>query len=172
MILVFRFTLTRMIFKDGLPNYGFGRAFEKDIKGRWEEWGRGYGKGNMWMRSVGVKKGLHPPSWGPSKGGEGRGSRWMLRVGVEKCNMRVRDSFIYLHGILQDEVFALLQLEALIDDAAQDTPGIVHVQVDLGGKLHWLELLWAEDHVLGGVAWIQTGNVTVHLYQKRESIRT
>lgn len=67
---------------------------------------------------------------------------------------------MYLVGILHDEVLALLQLHAGVDDAAQDAPGIVHVQVDLAGKLHRLELLGAQDHVLGRVLDVQAGHVS------------
>ena len=52
-----------------------------------------------------------------------------------------------LVGVLEDEVLALLQLHADVDDAAQDAPGVLHAQVDLAGKLIGLELLGAQDDV-------------------------
>ena len=62
-----------------------------------------------------------------------------LKVGKISCptvtqrkEVNLKDSSdVYLHGILQDEVFALLQFEALVNDTAQYTPGVIHVQIDL-----------------------------------------
>ena len=54
----------------------------------------------------------------------------------------------YLVRILHDEVLALRQLHADVDDAAQDAPRVLHVQVDLLRELRRLELLHAEDDVL------------------------
>lgn len=68
-----------------------------------------------------------------------------------------------LVGILEDEVFALIELHAHVNDAAQNTPRIVHVQVDLLSKLHWFELLRAQDDVLSGVLDIGTRNISTHI---------
>ena len=67
----------------------------------------------------------------------------------------------YLVGVLQNQVFAFLQLHADVYDAAQNCPGIVHVQVDLLCKLHRLELLSAQNGVFGRILHIDTGNVPV-----------
>lgn len=53
----------------------------------------------------------------------------------------------HLVGIFQDEVLALVQFAADVDDAAQDAPGVLHAQVDLACKLVGLELLRTQDHV-------------------------
>lgn len=57
----------------------------------------------------------------------------------------------HLVGVLEDEVLALVQLAADIDDAAQDAPGVLHAQIDLAGKLVGLELLRSQHHVTGRV---------------------
>lgn len=65
----------------------------------------------------------------------------------------------HLVGVLQDEVLALVQLTADVDDAAQDPPGVLHAQVDLAGELVGLELLRAEDHVARRVFHVVAGHV-------------
>lgn len=57
----------------------------------------------------------------------------------------------HLVGVLEDEVLALVQLAADIDDAAEDPPGVLHAQVDLAGELVGFELLRAQDDVASGV---------------------
>lgn len=57
----------------------------------------------------------------------------------------------HLVGVLEDEVLALIQLAADIDDAAEDPPGVLHAQVDLAGELVGFELLRAQDDVASGV---------------------
>lgn len=71
---------------------------------------------------------------------------------------------VYLVGILHDEVLPIRQLHADVDNAAQDTPGVVHAQVDLVSELHGPELLCAQNHVLGGVPHIDTR----HIPEERE----
>ena len=56
-------------------------------------------------------------------------------------------STTHLVGVLHDEVFALVELHADVDDAAQDSPAVVHVERDLLRELARLELLHAQDHV-------------------------
>ena len=65
----------------------------------------------------------------------------------------------HLVGVLQDQVLALLQLAADVDDTAQDAPGVLHAQVDLAGKLVGLELLGAQDDVASRVLHVVTGHV-------------
>lgn len=65
----------------------------------------------------------------------------------------------HLVGVLEDEVLALVQLAADVDDAAQDAPGVLHAQVDLAGKLVGLELLRAQDDVAGRVLHVVAGDV-------------
>lgn len=57
----------------------------------------------------------------------------------------------HLVGVLEDQVFALVQLAADIDDAAEDSPGVLHAQVDLAGELIGFELLSAQDDVASRV---------------------
>jgi len=58
----------------------------------------------------------------------------------------------YFIGILHDQVFALFLLHARVNDASHDAPSIVHVEIDLLGKLCWPKLLCTENHVLSGVS--------------------
>lgn len=57
-------------------------------------------------------------------------------------------------------ILTILLLHADIDDAPQDTPGVVHGQVDLRGELVRLELLRAQDDVARVVAHLRPGHVT------------
>lgn len=53
----------------------------------------------------------------------------------------------HLVGVLQDQVLALVQLAADVDDAAEDSPGVLHAQIDLAGELVGFELLGSQDDV-------------------------
>ena len=66
-----------------------------------------------------------------------------------------------LVGVLDDEVLAVLLLHDEVDDAADDAPRVVHVQVDLGRELARLELLRAQNDVAGGVLHVEPGDVSV-----------
>lgn len=57
----------------------------------------------------------------------------------------------HLVGVFEDEVLALVQLAADIDDTAEDSPGVLHAQVDLAGELIGFELLGAQDDVTSRV---------------------
>lgn len=65
----------------------------------------------------------------------------------------------HLVGVLQDQVLALVQLAADVDDAAQDAPGVLHAQVDLAGELVGFELLGSQDDVAGRVLHVVAGDV-------------
>lgn len=67
----------------------------------------------------------------------------------------------HLIGVFEDEVLALVQFAADVDDAAQDAPCILHAQVDLACKLVGLELLRAQDHMTRRVLHVVAGHVTV-----------
>lgn len=67
----------------------------------------------------------------------------------------------YLVGILQDQVLPLIQLAADIDDTAKDSPGVLHAQVDLAGKLVGFELLGSQDDVTSRVLHVVTRHVPV-----------
>ena len=62
-----------------------------------------------------------------------------------------RKEAAHLVGVLQDQIFALIQLAADVDDAAEDSPGVLHAQVDLAGELVGFELLGPQDDVPSGV---------------------
>lgn len=66
---------------------------------------------------------------------------------------------LYLIGVFEDEVFALLQLTTDVDHTAQDAPSILHAQVNLAGKLIGLELLCAKDDMPRRVLDMITGDV-------------
>lgn len=74
-------------------------------------------------------------------------------------SQRLNGQQAHLVGVLEDEVLALLQLAADVDDAAEDAPGILHAQVDLAGKLSGLELLGSQDHVARRVLRVITRHV-------------
>lgn len=57
-----------------------------------------------------------------------------------------------LVGVLDEEVLALVKLHADLDEALEDAPHVVHVQVDLRGELLGLVPLDAQDHVVVVVA--------------------
>jgi hypothetical protein len=67
----------------------------------------------------------------------------------------------YLVGVLHDEVFAIRLGFANVNNAAEDAPGVVHVERDLGGEFGWLILLGAQNHVLRSVADMRTRHITV-----------
>lgn len=74
-------------------------------------------------------------------------------------SQRLNGQQAHLVGVLEDEVLSLLQFAADVDDAAEDAPGILHAQVDLAGKLSWLELLGSQDHVARRVLRVITRHV-------------
>lgn len=76
----------------------------------------------------------------------------------------------HLVGVLQDEVLALVQLAADVDDAAQDAPGVLHAQVDLAGELVGLELLRAQDDVAGRVLHVVAGHVAAEEHGRQTSL--
>lgn len=84
----------------------------------------------------------------------------IVLVRTEGAVRQAVDSDDLLIGVLEDEVLALLQLHADVDDAAQDAPGVLHTQVDLAGKLIGLELLGAQDDVARGVFHMVPGHIT------------
>ena len=65
----------------------------------------------------------------------------------------------HLVGILEDQVLALIQLAADVDDTAKDSPGVLHAQVDLAGELVGFELLGSQDDVTSGVLYVVTRHV-------------
>lgn len=69
----------------------------------------------------------------------------------KKCGCFCGTATPHLVGVLEDEVLALVQLAADVDDAAEDPPGVLHAQVDLAGELVGFELLRAQDDVTSGV---------------------
>ena len=69
----------------------------------------------------------------------------------------------YLIWIFEDEVLPLLELETLVDDTAQYSPRIVHVQIDLSRQLAGFKLLGAEDHMLGGITRVHTRDIPVRI---------
>lgn len=58
----------------------------------------------------------------------------------------------YFVRIFHDQVLALLLFHACVDDAAHDTPGIVHIEVDLLRKFSRPKLLRAENYVFSRVS--------------------
>ena len=57
----------------------------------------------------------------------------------------------YLVGVFHYKVFSFFQFHAGVNDAAEDAPGVVHVQIDLTRKLDRLKLLGAQNNVLGRI---------------------
>lgn len=54
----------------------------------------------------------------------------------------------HLVRVFQYQEFAFLEFEAFINDATKDSPGVVHIQVNLCGQLVGFELLRSEDDML------------------------
>ena len=84
----------------------------------------------------------------------------VVLIGAEGAVGQAVDTDDLLIGVLEDEVLALLQLHADVDDAAQDAPGILHAQVDLTGELVGLELLGTQDDVARRVFHVVPGHIT------------
>ena len=84
----------------------------------------------------------------------------VVLIGAEGAVGQAVDTDDLLVGVLEDEVLALLQLHADVDDAAQDAPGILHAQVDLTGELVGFELLGTQDDVARGVFHVVPGHIT------------
>lgn len=81
----------------------------------------------------------------------------------------VRVVAAHLVGVFEDEVLALVQLAADVDDAAQDAPRVLHAQVNLTCKLIGLELLRAQNHMTRRVLHVVAGHVTAaHTERKKE----
>ena len=57
----------------------------------------------------------------------------------------------HLVGVLEDQVLALVQFAADIDDTAENSPGVLHAQVDLAGELVGFELLRSQDDMASRV---------------------
>lgn len=83
----------------------------------------------------------------------------LIFVRAEGAIRQAVDPDHLLVGVLEDEVLALIQLHADVNDASQDAPGVLYAQVNLAGKLIWLELLRAQDHVAGRVLHMVTGHI-------------
>lgn len=74
---------------------------------------------------------------------------------------RAETATAHLVGVLEDQVLALVQLAADVDDAAEDSPGVLHAQVDLAGELVGFELLGAQDDVTSRVLHVVPRHVPV-----------
>lgn len=79
-------------------------------------------------------------------------------IGVESIVWDVVQTDDRLVGVLHDQVFAILLLHHQIDDASQDSPGVVHAQVDLVANSCG-ELLRAEDDVTRVISRIDTRHI-------------
>lgn len=93
-------------------------------------------------------------------------------VGETRQRLTAPVASAHLVGVLQDEVLALVQLAADVDDATQDAPGVLHAQVDLAGKLVGLELLRAQDDVAGRVLHVVAGDVAAEEADHKQSDHT
>ena len=65
-----------------------------------------------------------------------------------KCILRHRvQAHDWLVGLLDNQVFALIQLEAEVNDSPDNAPAVLHVQVDLHGKVLGLAHLQVRSHI-------------------------
>ena len=65
-----------------------------------------------------------------------------------KCILRDRvQAHDWLVGLLDNQVFALIQLEAEVNDSPDNAPAVLHVQVDLHGKVLGLAYLQVRSHI-------------------------
>jgi len=62
----------------------------------------------------------------------------------------------YLVWIFHDQVFAFLEFQTDVNNTPQYTPSVVHVQVNLVGKLCGLKLLSTKDYMVGSVLLVVT----------------
>ena len=53
--------------------------------------------------------------------------------------------------VFHDQIFSLLELHTNVDDAPKHSPGVVHIEGDLAGKLTRFELLGSENNMLARV---------------------
>ena len=72
--------------------------------------------------------------------------------GVEGDRVEADDGLV---RVLEEQVLALVEGEAEVDDVAEDPPGVRHLQVDLRRELARLLHVGAEDHV--GVGLLDVG---------------
>lgn len=77
----------------------------------------------------------------------------LLALALERIVGNIVQPDHRLVRILHYQVLAVLLLHANVDDTSEDTPSVVHVEIDLRRELIRLVLLRAEDHVLAGVAY-------------------
>ena len=84
---------------------------------------------------------------------------FIIVVTLERVVRHLVEADNGLVGILDQEILAVLLLHAQVDDAAEDAPCIVHVQVDLRGKVRRPELLSAQDDVARRISNLHTRNV-------------
>lgn len=68
----------------------------------------------------------------------------VILLGVEGILGHLIEMYHRLIGILHNQILTIRLLHHNIDKATQHTPRIVHVQIDLCGKLLRLELLHAQ----------------------------
>lgn len=64
-----------------------------------------------------------------------------------------------LVGIFQDEVFAGREGKAGVNDGMEHPPGIGNVKGHLLGEFCWLDLLYSQDLVFGGVTMVDPRDV-------------
>lgn len=95
----------------------------------------------------------------------------LILIRAEGAIRQAVDADHLLVGVLEDEVLALIQLHADVDDTAQDAPGVLYAQINLAGKFIGLELLRAQDHMAGRVLHVVTGHVPRRARNNHRGIR-
>ncbi len=65
-------------------------------------------------------------------------------------------------GVLEEDVVASRLLEAVVDDAAEDGPALLHVQVHLVRELDRLELMRAQNDVRVVLLRVHSRHVAAH----------
>ena len=64
-----------------------------------------------------------------------------------------------------------LKLHDDIEDASDDAPGVLHAQVDLLGKVCWLEVLHTKDHVTARILHVVTGHITKIIFMIPKTVQ-
>lgn len=82
--------------------------------------------------------------------------RLRLSIGLERVIGNIVQSNHLLVGILHYQILPILLLHHDVHYAPQNTPCVVHVQIDLRRKLVWLVLLRTQNNVLAVISHLDT----------------
>ncbi len=67
----------------------------------------------------------------------------------------------HLIGVLHKQIGAGIALHEVVDDASEDAPSVIHVEVDLLREVGGAEFVGSEDDMVRGVLGTHSGHETV-----------